>query len=222
MKRFWYIFAVGLIAVLLTAGVGGYFYWSGLKETPQYSLALLIDAARRGDQPAIDRLVNTDAVVDSFVPQVTDKAVELYGRNQPSSVIDKAARVAEPLLPAVKDRARAELPAIIRRETERFRDVPFAAMAVGAGRYFDTSVEGENAEVRSLVPGNEFEVRMKRNGTGWQIVGVRDEALARQIAETIGQQLMAIAAGGDVRSAGRQLGGADLQKLMKQAEEAFE
>ena len=222
MKRFWYIFAVGLIAVLLTAGVGGYFYWSGLKETPQYSLALWIDAARRGDQPAIDRLVNTDAVVDSFVPQVTDKAVELYGRNQPSSVIDKAARVAEPLLPAVKDRARAELPAIIRRETERFRDVPFAAMAVGAGRYFDTSVEGENAEVRSLVPGNEFEVRMKRNGTGWQIVGVRDEALARQIAETIGQQLMAIAAGGDVRSAGRQLGGADLQKLMKQAEEAFE
>src|SRR5690606_2667215 len=116
----------------------------------------------------------------------------------------------------------AELPAIIRRETERFRDIPFAAMAVGAGRYFDTSVEGENAEVRSLMPGHEFEVRMKRNGKNWQIVGVRDEALARQIAETIGQQLMAIAAGGDIRSAGRQLGGADLQKLMKQAEEAFE
>ena len=222
MKRFWFIFAGVITAVLLTASVGGYLYWNGLKETPQYSLALLIDAARRGDQPAIDRLVNTDAVVDSFVPQVTDKAVELYGRNQPTSVIDKAARVAEPLMPAVKERARAELPSIIRRETDRFRDVPFAAMAVGADRYFDTTVEGENAEVRSLMPGQEFEVRMKRNGKNWQVVGVRDEALARQIAETIGQQLMAIAAGGDVRSAGRRLGGADLQKLMKQAEEAFE
>jgi hypothetical protein len=222
LRRVFLIFAGVLAAAVLAVFVGGYFYWNGLKETPQYSLALLIDAARRGDQSAIDRLVNTDAVVDSFVPQVTDKAVELYGRNQPTSVIDKAARVAEPLMPAVKERAREELPAIIRRETERFRDVPFAAMAVGADRYFETNVEGENADVRSLLPGQEFEVRMKRNGTGWQVVGVRDEALARQIAETIGQQLIAIAAGGDIRSAGRELGGANLQELIKQAQQVFE
>ena len=53
--------------------VVGFFYWQSIKTTPQYSLALLVDAARRDDQAEIDKLVNVDAVVDDFVPQITDK-----------------------------------------------------------------------------------------------------------------------------------------------------
>ncbi|MDQ3132177.1 MAG: DUF2939 domain-containing protein, partial [Acidobacteriota bacterium] len=104
------ITAVLLGAVLMIAAIGGYFYWQSYKNTPQYSLALLIDAARRGDQAAVDQLIDTDAVVDDFMPQITDKAVELYGRGLPPQALAKVAQVAAPFLPAVKDRAKAELP----------------------------------------------------------------------------------------------------------------
>ncbi len=222
MKRVFKIAAAVVAVAAVIAGFAGYLFWRGLQQTPEYSLALLIDAAKRDDQAAVDRLVDTNAVVENFVPQVTEQAVELYGRNQPASVIDKAARVAAPLMPAVKERARAELPGIIRRETERFGDVPFAAMAVLADRYFEADVKGDKAEMRSLVPGREFQVSMRRQGDGWQVVEVRDESLARQIAETIGQQLIAIAANGGRPDSAAELGGANLQQLLKQAEEAFE
>ena len=44
------VFGVALVLFLIIGAVGGYFYWQNLKKTPQYSLALLIDAARRDDQ----------------------------------------------------------------------------------------------------------------------------------------------------------------------------
>src|SRR5437870_13481343 len=48
--------AIGVVALMAT--VGGYLYWQSLKSTPQYSLALLVDAAKRNDQPTIDQLVD--------------------------------------------------------------------------------------------------------------------------------------------------------------------
>src|SRR4051812_38256078 len=73
------VLGVLIILVLLVGGIGGYFYWQHLKTTPAYSMALIIDAARRDDKDALAKLVDTDKVVDAFIPQITDKAVELYG-----------------------------------------------------------------------------------------------------------------------------------------------
>jgi hypothetical protein len=101
------ISAVLLAIFLFIGAIAGYFYWQGVKASPEYSLALLVDAARRGDQKAIDELVDTDAVVESFLPQVTDKATELYGRNLPADKIAKVKDAAVPLMPAIKQRARA-------------------------------------------------------------------------------------------------------------------
>ena len=221
MKKFLFI-ALALVAVLAVAvGTAGFLYWRHLQTTPQYSLAWLIDAARRDDQAALDKLIDTDAVVDNFVPQVAETAVELYGRGLPNAGVPRVLAVAAPLMPAVKDRARAELPRLIRRETERFGDVPFVAMVIGADRYFVTEMDGDAAVVRSLIPEQEFEVNLRRNGTGWQVVGVKADALARQIAETIGQQIIGLAAAGDLQKAGETLGVGNLQEVLKQAEQVF-
>src|SRR5688500_6626584 len=104
------IFALLLLLFVVIIGIGGFFYWQNLKKSPQYSLALLVDAARNNDQAKIDELVDTDAVIDDFLPQITDNAVELYGRALPQEKIQQVSRVVAPLLPAVKERARAELP----------------------------------------------------------------------------------------------------------------
>ncbi|MEO7673405.1 MAG: hypothetical protein ABIU09_04925 [Pyrinomonadaceae bacterium] len=211
------IFAIVLIVILAVGGIGGYLYWRSLQGTPQYSLALLIEAARSGDPKAVETLIDTDAAVDNFVPQVTAKAVELYGRGLPPETITRIERLAAPLMPAVKDRARAELPRLIREKTARFESVPFAGMVLGADRYLEIETNGSDATVKSKLPEHGFEVLMTKNGDKWKIVGVRDEKLATTIAQKIGQDVIAVANNGGTRSARFK----DFQDIMKQAQDIF-
>jgi hypothetical protein len=211
----------GVVAVFtLLSFIGFYYYWQSLKDTPQYSLALIVDAAKRDDQATVNRLVNIDAVVDDFLPQITDKAVELYGRGMPLDIIQRVARVAAPVMPAIKDRARSELPGAIKQKTSEFGYVPFEAMVLGAEQYLDIQIEGDNATVKSLVPEQEFEVRMRRDGDHWKIVAVKDDKLATNIAQRVGQEIIAIAADGGNSSRSR-LGVKNINELLNEAEKIF-
>ncbi|MGI8469694.1 MAG: hypothetical protein ACR2N3_14715, partial [Pyrinomonadaceae bacterium] len=61
-------FAIILVVVLIAAGIGGYFYWQSVKKTPAYSLALVVDAARRGEKKQAEQLADPEAVMADFVP----------------------------------------------------------------------------------------------------------------------------------------------------------
>lgn len=213
--------AAATFAVVSTVvSIASYFYWQHLKTTPQYSLALIVDAAKKDDQPTVNELVDIDSVVDDFLPQITGKAVELYGRGLPPDTIKRVARIAVPVMPAVKQRARDELPGAIRQKTASFGNVPFAAMVLGADRYLDVTIDGDTATVRSKLPEHNFEVRMKKTGERWKISGVRDEELATRIAQRIGQEIIAIASNGSGSSRSR-LGIQNINELLRQAEEIF-
>ena len=209
------ILGVGLLFILIVGALGGYFYWRHLKTTPQYSLALLVDAARRDDQKTIDELIDTNAVIDDFVPQITDKAVEIYGRGVAPATINKLASVISPFLPAIKERAKAELPNLIREKTQPFEKFPFWAIAIGANRYLDITQEGDKAFVKSKLPERPLELTLKRNGERWQVVAVKDEVLARKIAEKIGQDLISIAKKDGIKRTGEKLGIPNLQDIFK-------
>jgi len=215
------ILGIALGLILIIGAIGGYFYWQRLKKTPQYSLALMVDAARRDDQKAIDELIDTDATVDDFMPQITGKAVELYGRNLPPATIARIAQVAAPLLPVVKQRARAEIPNLIREKTKKFASVPFWAIVVGADRFLDITQETEKAFVKSKMLDRPLELTLKRSGDKWQVIGLKDEELARRIAEKIGQEIIALAKNGGTGKAGANLGVENLQEVLKQAQDIF-
>ncbi len=215
-RRIFKIGAAVVAAILVIGASGSYLYWQSLKSSPQYSLALLVDAAKRGDQPMIDSLVSVDQVVDDFLPQIMSK--EIYGRGLPPAIVGQLTRVAAPVLPAVKDRARAVLPGLIRERVGKLGNVPFAAMVLGARQYLDIKVTGDIATVRSKLPEHQLELKMRRNGDRWQIVGVKDDQLATDIARKIGQEIIAIAMSGVTKTA-NSLGVGNLADLLKQAEE---
>lgn len=91
-------------------------------------------------------------------------------------------------------------------------------MVLGAGQYLDIKVSGDNAIVKSKLPEHPLELKMRRNGARWQIVGVRDEQLATDIAKKIGQEIISIAMGG-INKTANQLGIGNLADLLRQAEE---
>ncbi len=208
---------ITLLALIVLGGIGGYFYWQSYRKTPAYSLALAVDAARRDDKAALGKLVDTDKIVDAFVPQITDKAVELYGRGFPPELIQKMARVAAPLLPSVKERARAELPRVIREKTKKAENIPFFLVALGASQALEIKEENGVAWVKSTMPDRPLELKMQKNGDVWQIVEVKDDELARKVAEQIGQQIISVAGG---RTDGAP-GIPNLNELLKQAEDVL-
>ncbi|MEJ7701791.1 MAG: hypothetical protein WKF71_19420 [Pyrinomonadaceae bacterium] len=191
------------------------------KKTPQYSLALLVDAARRDDQAAIDDLVDTNAVIEDFVPQITDKAIELYGRNVPPQTIARVAQVAAPIMPAIKVRARAEIPGLIREKTKKFESVPFWAIALGAGRVLDVSQEDDKSFIKSKLQDRPLELTLKRNDDRWQVVGIKDEELSRRVAEKIGQQLIVLAKNNGINKTGENFGIENLGDFLKEVEGIF-
>lgn len=224
MKR---IAVAAACLILLAAGAafaGGFVYWRSLVASPQYSLAEMIEAARNGDDTRVNEFIDLDEVVEDFVPQVTDEAVELYGRGLPREVIDKARLVAAPVLPAVKERARAELPELLRERTETYRDVPFWAIVIGAGQYLHIQVEDDLATISGGDLERPLDLKMRRTGDKWVVVAVRDKVLAKRIAEKIGQEIILLARlaiEGKLEEAGRKLGIEGVEDLLKQAEEIF-
>lgn len=219
MGRIARLIFIAIIALLAVSCSAGFLYWRSLKETPQYSLALLIDAARRDDRSSVNNLVDIDQVVDDFVPQIMSSAVEMYGRGLPPKTIANLSVVAEPIMPALKERARAELPRVIRDRTEKFDYVPFAAIVMGADRYLDINIKGDTADVRSKIENRPLELTMKRMGDHWVVVGIREQELSDNIARTVGQQVIAVASGGSVGDASKKLGVRNLQDVLRQAED---
>ena len=213
MKRFLKIGLAIIVSFAIVAGVGFFVYWQYLKTTPQYSLALLVDAAKRDDSTRIAELVDSDAVVENVFPQVLAKAVDLYGRGVSPALVARAAIFAGPLMPAVKERVRPELPNLIRRETERFSKTPFPLLVLGAGRYLDIQIEGNTAIIKSKDDEKAAEMVMERNGNGWKIVGVHDEKFAGEIARRIGQEILGVMAGRN---------GANLNSLTEQLREPIQ
>lgn len=219
--RFLKISGIVLAVFLLVAATVGYFYWQSVKRSPEYSLALLVDAARRNDQKAMDELVDTDAVVDSFLPQITDKATEMYGRNLPADKIARVKDFSKPLLPAIKQRARQEVPRVIKEKTDRFASVPYWAIALGAPQFLDIKTNGDTAIVTSKIPERPFELTMKRNGDKWRVVGIRDEALATRIAQTVGQELITISTQEGLKKASEKLNAPGLESIKKKIDDLF-
>lgn len=213
--------AIVFAAVLVIGGIASYFYWQSVKKTPAYSLALLVDAARRDDKAQMEQLVDTEAVVDDFMPQVTAKAVELYGRNLPPQTIAKVEQTAAPLIPAVKERARAELPRVIREKTAPVEKVPYWVIALAADRGVDIKTENDTATVKSKIPERPLELTMRRDGERWKVVAMKDDVLAKKIAEKIGQDLIAFAAKGGIKKAGEQLGVQHMDEILKSVQDIF-
>ncbi len=215
------ILGILTFVLLLIGAIGSYFYWQSVKKTPQYSLALLVDAARKDDKEQVAQIIDTEKVVNSFIPQITEKAVELYGRNLPAPIIAKVAQVAVPLMPAIKEKAKEELPNLIREKTEKFDKVPYWAIALFAERALEIKIDGDTATIKSKIPEKPLELTMKREGNLWKVVAIKDEKLAQRIAEKIGQQLIALASKGNLENAGKQLGLEKLGDVLKNLNDIF-
>jgi hypothetical protein len=183
--------ALGLVAALLA---GSFIWWNGYKKSPEYSLALLVDAAQRDDLRAVEQLMDGDGVAQALAPQVGEK---LAG-TAPAGVDVNAhrARIAAAmpqLMPRVREGVRDEVARGVKAAAEGVgARLPFFALALGMKRYADVTEEGDAAAVTlNAVEGRPLALSMRRDGERWKVAGITDDALAASMAARIAPAISA-------------------------------
>lgn len=186
------IVTIALGVLLLGLIAGGYFYWQSYKTRPAYTLALLVDASQRNDQAVFDQIVDTDKIVQNFVPQVTEKAIGRYASALTAPLRKQVEQLVPKLLPGVKQQVHDEVARHVKELSERAGNWPFPIMALGVPYVVDVKEEGDAATVDVTLKDRPVQLTMQRNGEQWKIVAVRDDALAARIVDDIAKNLPAI------------------------------
>jgi hypothetical protein len=194
-RRILLIFLVLFTVVLVGIAAALYFWWQSYKARPNYSLALVVDAAQRNDMAAFDELVDMDRVVDNFVPQVVEKAGGQSSFGLPGGAIRKQLQAQMlKLAPQVKQRVREDVAAQVREISARAEGKPFFLVALSLPFIVDTKEEGDAAHINATFKDRPIELTMQRNGERWKIVGVKDDVLVSRILENVARDLPANAA----------------------------
>lgn len=192
------LLVLGVLILLggVAAAAGGYWWWTSLQKSPAYSLALLVDGARKDEPQTIEKYFDTNAVVEDFVSQLKDKTKERYGRGAPAAQLQQATLMFEKMLPEIlpqiKKAAAQRIPQIIKEKAASAPQMSPWMMAAGIGRVATIEQSGDTATVKTEFQARQVELKMQKSGTTWKIVSVKDDVLADQIAEQVTQKVLAI------------------------------
>ena len=185
---------VGLALVVIVIGIalGAFFWWQNYKTKPAYSLALLVDAVQNNDEATFNELVDTDKVVENFVPQVTEKAIGRYAAALTAPIRKQVEALVPKLLPNVKAQVREEVSKKIKEMSARAEGKPFFLIALGMPYVVDVKENGDTAQVMANLNDRQVELTMVRNESRWKIVAVKDDVMAAQLVDRIVKDLPAI------------------------------
>ncbi|MGB7925942.1 MAG: DUF2939 domain-containing protein [Pyrinomonadaceae bacterium] len=196
------IIAIVLALAVLGAVAGGYLWWRSYQTGPAYSLALLVDAAQRNDAKAIDEIVDTNKIVESFIPQVTEKAMGRYAAALTGPLGKQVESLVPKLLPDIKEKVREEVTGRVKELGKRAEGKPFILVALGIPYVVTIKEEGDTARVTATLDDRTTDLTMRRSGERWKIVAVKDDQLAARMVDNIAKNLPAV--------------GSELEKLLPQ------
>jgi hypothetical protein len=172
-------------SVMAALVVGGLVWWQYKKSSPEYSLALLADAAHKGDSAAVESFVNTDRIVGELVSHVpgSESGIMLAPLGQ---VLGGGISIATPQLSSVlRPLITEQVTACARELSTQSEGKPFVLAVLAVSSVADVARSGDVAEVTIRSDEGVVKFRMERDGERWKIVSVSNEALVTRASAII-------------------------------------
>jgi hypothetical protein len=184
-----------VVGLVLALAVGAFLWWQHYQTTPPYSLALLVDAAQRNDMPGVDKVIDTDKIVDNFAGLVIEKAAGRYG-GALNGEVNKTIKARVPaLLPNIKQQVRDSLAARVKEISAKADQKPFFVIALAMPYFVNVTTVGDKAGATLTIHDQQVRMDLERSGDIWRVVAVQDDALLQRMVDEVIKELPAIGPG---------------------------
>lgn len=183
-----FVLFIGLIAI------GGFFAWRRFQSSPEYSLALLVDAAQRNDTDALAQRIDDDEIAKNMVATVSQKASARYGVAMNAATQQQIDKVMPSLLPRVKQTIHDEVGKEIKSFAAGTEPKPFVVILASVPSLVTITTEGDTAKATPKVGEHPIELTMRRDSDRWKVTAVNDDALVQRIVDSVMKDLPAIGA----------------------------
>ena len=186
------ILALLLVAFVVVVAVAGYFGWRRLQVSPEYSIALLVDAAQHNDQPEVAKLIDEDEIAKNMLANVSQKAVARYGGSIDAATQQQIDKLMPSLLPRVKQAVHDELTNQIKSLAGSSEPKPFIVVLAAVRSLLKITTEGDTARGTAAVNDRQIELTMHRDADRWKLIGFNDDAMVQRVVDSVMKDLPAI------------------------------
>ena len=186
------LLAIVLIVVIGLAAVGGFFWWRHYQSTPAYSLALLVDAAQRGDVEELAKRIDDEEIARNMAAAVSKKASSRYGLAISSATQQKIDQAMPALLPQLKQTVHDEVAKEIKNFASGSEPKPFILLLLTVPSLVKITTEGDVAKAASAIAQKPFELTMRRDADRWKVTGFNNDAVVQRVVDSVMKELPAI------------------------------
>jgi len=184
------LFLIAIVGLV----VGGFLLWRYYQSTPSYALALMIDAAQRGDTAEFDKRIDDEELSKNMVADVSQKAAARYGIALTDKVKQQIDTMMPSLLQQLKPAIHTEVSKQIREFATKSEPKPFIMLLVAVSSLMTITTEGDSAKASASLNDRKFELAMKRGAEGWKVTNFKDDVVVQRVVDNVMKQLPAIGA----------------------------
>jgi hypothetical protein len=183
------LLALFVAVFVVVIAVAGFFSWRRFQASPEYSLALLVDAALRNDQEQLTKLIDDDEIAKNMMASVSQKAVDRYGSAINPSTQQQVDKLMPTLLPQVKQTIHNEVANQIKSFAASSEPKPFIVLLVTVPSLVKITTEGDTAKATASASNRNIDLTMRRDADRWKVVAVNDDALVQRVVDSVMKDL---------------------------------
>lgn len=183
------VLAIVIVALIVVIAIAGFFSWRHFQASPEYSLALLLDAAQRNDQEQLAKLIDDDEVAKSMIASISQKAAARYGGAMDANTQQQIDKLMPTLLPQVKQTIHNEVANQIKTFAGSSEPKSFIVLLATVPSLVKITTEGDTAKATASMSDRNLQLTMHRDADRWKVVGVDDDALVQRVVDSVMKDL---------------------------------
>ena len=186
--------AATILGIIILA-IAGLFIWvRNYQKSPDYSLALLVQAAQRKDTQELAKLMDDEEIVRNMVGRINQKTSERYGLALNTSVKQQLDQVVSASAPRFKQTIHDEVLTEIKELGGSADPKSLAELLVMIRSRVTVTTEGDIAKASAILSNRAYEVMMRRDGDRWKVIGFNGERMVQRVVDSVMKELPPIGA----------------------------
>jgi hypothetical protein len=181
------LLALVIVGAIVVAAVGGFLWWRNYQSKPVYSLALLMDAAEKGDMDEMAKYLDREEIVRNMMAKVSQKAVSRYGglvSTTAQQKIEQSITSLPNLNQTIGIAVVSEMQSIGVSTSQ-----PFIRRLLAMSSLATITAEGDIAKASAKLGDRTVGLTMRRDANRWRVTSFDDDVVVQRVVDGVMKDL---------------------------------